>query len=306
MSVGHAAMRVRLKRYRMRYFMVIPAIVLLTVFTYCTTWGQAIAFFDYNPGLGLSGSPFVGLKHFRRFFGDPNFLLILRNTVAISALNIAFNTFFPLAFGILLNELRHRRYKKLVQTVSYLPHFISYIVVANIALTALGSNGFLVKLFMAIGIWERPVLLFGTPKAFWWLISGINIWKEIGWNAIIYIASMAGIDHALYEAAMVDGAGRFRRVWSITLPGIAPTVVVLLIMRIPSIFSAGFDPSYLLGNAMVWDYSEVIDTYVYRLGLMQAQYSMATAVGFVRMLIGIVLIVSANTFARRVSEYSIY
>jgi len=298
--------RAKMGQYKARYIMLLPAVVFLVVFTYIPTWGQLVAFLDYNPGLGIFGSPFVGLKHFQRFFSDRNFFLVLRNTIMISLLNIGFGTFFPITFGLLLNELRFRRFKKFVQTVSYLPHFIAYVVVANLALTALGSRGFLVEFFMALGIWDSPRLLFAEPKAFWWLIASINIWKSMGWSAIIYIAAMAGIDQSLYEAALVDGANRFRRIWHITLPGIMPTVVVLLIMDIPGLLSAGFDPSYLLGNAMVWDYSEVIDTYVYRLGLGQAQYSLATSVGLVRMLVGMALVIAANSFARKVSDYSIY
>jgi putative aldouronate transport system permease protein len=286
--------------------MLLPAVLLCLVFCYLPIWGLGISFYDYNPGLGLAGSPFVGLKHFLRFFTDRNFWNVLRNTVVISFLNIVFVTFFPISFAILLSELRGTRFKKAVQTVSYLPHFISYIVVANLALTAFGSNGFVVQILMRLGVWDKPVLLFGEPKAFWLLVSGINIWKEVGWSAIIYIAAIAGIDQALYEAAMVDGAGRLRRIWNIMLPGIAPTIVVLLIMEIPGLLNAGFEPSFLLGNSMVRDYSEVIDTFVYRQGLAQAQYSLATAVGLVRMLISILLIVSANTFSRKVSDYSIY
>jgi putative aldouronate transport system permease protein len=286
--------------------MLAPAIALVIVFSFIPTWGQLVAFFDYNPGLGLFGSPFVGLKHFAKFLTDQNFPLVMRNTIAISAINIIFGTVFPVSFGLLLNELRLQRYKKFVQTVSYLPHFLSYIVVANIAMLALGPKGMLVELFIRLGIWDKPLLLFGIPEAFWWLVAGINVWKETGWSAIIYISAMAGIDQSLYEAAMVDGAGRFQRILSITLPGIAPTIAVLFIMDIPGLLNAGFDPSYILGNALVWDYSEVIDTYLYRLGLGQAQYSLATAAGLMRMLLGIALIVSANRFARKVSDYSIY
>jgi putative aldouronate transport system permease protein len=286
--------------------MLIPAMAFVIIFAFIPIWGLGISFFDYNVALGFSGSPFAGLKHFIRFFSDRNFWNILRNTVAISLLGTITGNFFPILFGLLLNELIGVRFKKLVQTVSYLPHFISYIVVANLALTTLGPNGFIMRALVETGILREPVLLFAKPEAFWLLITGINIWKEMGWSAIIFISAMSGIDQSLYDAAMVDGAGRFRRIWHITIPGILPTIAVLLIMDIPGLISAGFEPSYILGNAMVQDVSEVIDTYVFRIGLGQAQYSLATAVSFVRMLVGYALIVSANGFARRFSDYSIY
>lgn len=286
--------------------MLLPAIVSVIVFVFLPIWGIFIAFFDYNPGLGLTSSPFVGLKHFQRFFTDSNFLMLIRNSLAISMLNIAFGTVFPIAFAVMLNEVQRVLFKRVVQTVSYLPHFISYVVVANIALTLLAPSGVVMTFLTKLGLLDQPLLLFAEPKAFWWLIAGINIWKEMGWSAIIYIAAIAGIDPQLYEAAMVDGAGRLRRIWHITLTGIRPTIVVLLIMAIPDLLNAGFEPSFLLGNAMVADYSEVLDTYVYSLGLAQGQYSMATAVGLCRSAVGLVLILSANTFARRVSEYSLF
>ncbi len=301
MSLGQKAIK-----QRALLLMLLPAIICVIVFVYMPTWGILMAFYDYNPGLGLKGSPFVAFKHFQRFFADSNFWLLVRNSLAISALNIAFGTVFPIAFAVMLNEVRSTIFKRTVQTISYLPHFISYVVVANIALTLLSPSGVVLSALMKLGVLKKSVLLFAEPKAFWWLVAGLNIWKEMGWSAIIYIAAIAGIDPLLYEAAMVDGAGRLRRIWHITMPGIRPTIVVLLIMAIPDLLNAGFDPSYLLGNAMVSNYSEVLDTYVYRLGLAQGQYSMATAVGLCRMAVGLVLILSANAFARRVSDYSLF
>ena len=286
--------------------MLIPAALLTAVFVYGPVWGMSVAFLDYNPGLGIMGSPFAGLKYFARFLTNSNFPLVLRNTFMISLLNIIFGTVFPIVFAVLLNELASLRYKKLVQTVSYLPHFISYVVVANIATTMLAPSGVIMNGLLKLGILDRPVLLFSKPDAFWLIVASLNIWKEMGWSAIIYISAIAGIDPQLYEAAMVDGAGRFRRIWHITLTGIRPTIIVLLIMAMPDLLNAGFDPSFLLGNAMVKDYSDVLETFVYEMGMQQGQYSMATAVGICQMVLGIVLITSANAFARKVSDYSIY
>ena len=296
----------RIIKQRTLLLMLVPAIACAIIFIYSPMWGILMAFFDYNPGLGFKGSPFVGFKHFQRFFNDSNFWLMVRNSLAISTLNIAFGTFFPILFAIMLNEIRSIAYKRVVQTISYLPHFISFVVVANIALTLLSPSGVVISMLMDLGILKKSIVIFAEPKAFWWLVAGLNIWKEMGWSAIIYIASIAGIDPQLYEAAMADGAGRLRRIWHITLTGMRPTIVVLFILAVPDLLQAGFDPSYLLGNAMVADYSEVLDTYIYRLGLAQGQYSMATAVGLCRMAVGLVLILAANAYARKVSEYSLF
>lgn len=296
----------RIARQRTLLLMLLPALVCTAIFVYTPMWGMLMAFYDYNPGLGLSHSPFVGLKHFIRFFTDSQFPLLIRNSFAISFLNIAFGTVFSITFAVFLNEIRSSAFKKTVQTISYLPHFVSYVVVATIALTLLSPSGFLLDSMVKLGIIKEAPVVFTEPKVFWWLVAGLNTWKEMGWSAIIYISAIAGIEPQLYEAAMVDGAGRFRRIWHITLTGIRPTIVVLLIMSVPDLLNAGFDPSYLLGNAMVSNYSDVLDTYVYQLGLAQGQFSMATAVGIFRMLVGLVLILSANAFARRVSEYSLF
>jgi putative aldouronate transport system permease protein len=302
----HNATLSRIAKQRTLLLMLLPAILSVVVFVYMPVWGMLIAFFDYNPGLGLGASKFVGFKHFLRFFADSQFPLLIRNSFVISLLNIVFGTVFPIVFALLLNEVRSKAFKKAIQTVSYLPHFVSYVVVATIALTLLSPSGGLMSLLVRMGILKQSVVVFAEPKAFWWLVAGINTWKEMGWSAIIYIAAITSIDPQLYEAAMVDGAGRLRRMWHVTLTGIRPTIVVLLILAVPDLLNAGFDPSYLLGNAMVSNYSNVLDTYVYQLGLAQGQFSMATAVGICRMIVGLVLIVSANAFARKVSEYSLY
>ena len=296
----------RMLSQRNLYLMILPAAVCVTVFVYVPIWGIFTAFYDYNPGLGFGGSPYVGLKHFIRFFTDSMFPLLMRNTFAISLLNILFGTATAILFAVLLNELVGTKFKKLVQTVSYLPHFVSFVVVSNIAYTVFSTTGIINQMLKALGIIERPIVFFTIPKAFWWLVMALNVWKEMGWSAIIYIAAIAGIDPSLYEAAMVDGAGRLRRIWNITLPSIAPTIVVLLILAVPDLLSAGFDASYLLGNAMVSQYSEVLDTYVYRMGIREGQYSYAAAIGLARQVVGLILILLANAFSKKVSEYSLF
>ncbi len=296
----------KIKKYKHKYLMLLPATIFVFVFFYMPIWGMLTAFFDYNPGIPLLENEFVGFENFIRFFNDPNFFELVRNTVAISFLNIVFGTVFPITFAILLNELVWVKYKKVAQTISYLPHFISYVVVSNIVFVMLAPSGQINELLLNLNFIDEPINFMTEPNFFWWLIAFVNIWKEMGWSAIIYIAAIANIDMQLYEAAMVDGAGRFRRIFSITIPQIAPTIVVLLILAVPNLLNAGFDPSYLLGNAMVADYSEVIDTYIYRVGLNQAQYSYATAIGLIRQVIGLCLIFGTNAFARRVNDYSLY
>ncbi len=305
-KAGRSSLRKSVWRQKTLYLMLFPAILFTVIFAYVPIWGIFTSFYDYNPGMGFSGSPFVGLKHFQRFFSEKSVFLILRNTVAISFLNILFGTVFAILFAVLLNELPFVRFKKTVQTVSYLPHFVSFVVVSNIVQTLLATNGPINGLLVSLGVLEKPVVFFTIPEAFWWLVTAMNVWKEMGWSAIIYIAAIAGIDPSLYEAAMVDGAGRLRRIWHITLTGIRPTIVVLLVLAVPDLLNAGFDASYLLGNAMVSNFSEVLDTYIFRVGLQEGQYSYAAAVGLLRQAVGLVLILSANKFSKKVSEYSLF
>ena len=302
-----AGLRDRLKRQKFLLIMLAPAIIYVAVFVYGPMWGMLIAFFNYNPGLGLLKSEFVGLKYFKEFLTSPDLPLIMRNTFAISLLNIVFGTLFPVLFAVLLNEVSCVGLKKVTQTISYLPHFISYVVVANIATMVLSPDGgILNRILLALGVVDTQVFFLAMPKAFWWIVAGLNIWKEMGWSAIIYIAAIANIDPQLYEAAMVDGAGRIKRIWHITLPGIVPTIVVLTILAVPDLLNAGFDPSYLLGNALVSDYSRVLDTHVYAIGIQQGRYSLSTAIGVMRMVVSLVMILSANAIARKVSDYSLF
>lgn len=306
-NVQTSSFRQRLYRQKYLLLMLLPSVILVAVFVYTPMWGLLIAFVRYKPGLGILGSEFVGLHYFKQFLSDADLLLVMRNTVAISGLNIICGVVFPVTFAILLNELCLKRFKKITQTISYLPHFVSYVVVANLALTIFSiDDGLVNNILMSLGIIDEPFFFFAKPKLFWFLIAGINIWKGMGWSAIIYIASITNIDPQLYEAATVDGAKRFRRIWHITLPGIVPTIIVLFILAVPSILSAGFEPSFLLGNPIVSDYSRVLDTHIYTLGIQSGQYSMATAIGLLRSLISLILILSANGIARRVSEYSLF
>ena len=297
----------RICKQRILLAMTLPFVLWAIIFRYVPLWGELMAFEDYNPGKGILNSQWVGLKHFIAFFSDDNFILLLRNTVSISLINITLATVLPIAFALFLNEIGVSWFKKTVQTISYLPHFISYVVVSNLFLTLLSpTDGVVNKLLMMLHVVKERVFFFARPELFWALVGSINIWKEMGWASIIYIASISSINPELYEAATVDGAGRWKRMWHITLMGIKPTIVVLLILNVPDLLNAGFEPSYLLGNSLVSDFSEVIDTYVYKMGLENAQYSFATAVDLFKMVIGLILIFSANKISKRISEYGIY
>lgn len=299
----------RTKVYQQRYLllMLLPFVVWCFIFAYMPIWGWLMAFQNYNPAKGILGSQWVGLKHFASFINDIQFLPILRNTIAISLLNIFGGMLASITLAILLNEVRGLLFKRTVQTITYLPHFISYIVVGNIFMTMLSpNNGQINELLIKLGLIDKPIFFFSLPKAFWFLVSGINVWKEAGWDAIIYLAAISAINSELYEAAHVDGAGRFRRIWHITLPGIRPTIVVLMVMSAGGVLSAGFEPSYILGNPIVSDYSEVIDTYVYTMGLKNTMFSYATAVGMFRIVISLIVVLAANRFARHIGERGIF
>jgi len=305
-SARTAGLMRKIRKQRVLLLFSIPFVVWAFVFNYLPLWGWLMAFQNYNPGMGVLGSDWVGIRHFRNFFEDELFLLLMRNTIAISVLNIAAATIGAIGLAVLLNEVRGIVFKRTVQTISYLPHFISYVVVANLFLTLLSpGDGLVNRLLMSLGLVREPIFFFAEERLFWPLVAFINLWKEVGWDAIIYIAAMSAIDPEQYDAAAVDGAGRLRRIWHVTLPGIRPTVVVLLILSASGILSAGFDPSYLLGNPMVYNYSEVLDTYVYRMGLQQGMYSFATAVGLFRLVVSLLVLYLVNRLAKRFGDEGI-
>lgn len=287
------------------YLMFLPVVVYYIVFHYAPMYGVVIAFQDYKPMRGIAGSAFVGLKHFRTFINGPFFWRLVRNTLSINIGMLLFAFPMPIVFALLLNEVRSVRFRKVVQTVTYMPHFVSSVVVCGLMLIFCRSDGILTLGLSALGIVEKTNLL--TVKQYFQpLYILMNIWQELGWDSIIYFAALTAIDATLYEAATVDGAGRWRRMWHITIPGILPTIVMLLILRIGNLMSLGWDRIYLLQSEIVYETSDVISTYVYRTGLVQTQYSYATAVGLMNSVVNVILLFSANMFARRVSENSLW
>ena len=282
--------------------MSVPMFLYVLFFNYYPMYFWITAFQDYKPKLGVAGSKWVGLKNFEWLFGREDFLLSIRNTLAMSVINLVFGTVAAVLLAVLLNEVRNRKFKRTVQTVTYLPHFLSMVIVVGMAQNLFSSNGSINELLMALGLVKEPVFFLGEGKYFWWLVGVINVWKEVGWGTIIYISAMTAIDPCLYEAASIDGAGRFQRILHVTLPGIKSTFVILLIMNIGHLMEAGFEIQYLLGNAQVIDYSQTIDVFVLKYGISKQQYGVATAAGMFKSIVAIILLLAANFTAKRLDE----
>lgn len=276
------------------------------IFYYVPLGGWLMAFQNYKPKDGILGSTFIGLTKFINLFSDTSFLLTIRNTFAMGIINLAFSFITAIGFAILLNELRSKSGKKVVQTISYLPHFLSWIVVTGILNDLLSGTGIVNEFLMAIGAIDQPLNFFAYPKYFWWIVGFSNVWKETGWNAIIYLAAITSIDPSLYEAAAIDGAGRWDKIVHIILPGIKPTIMILLLINIGNVLNAGFEIQYLLGNGLVLDVSQTIDIYVLKWGISQLDYSLGTAAGIFRSVVSIVLILIANGLSKRFGEERLF
>ncbi len=284
--------------------MSVPMLLYVFLFNYAPIWGWITAFQDYKPKQGLFGSKWVGLDNFKFLFGREDFLLSIRNTLAMSVINLVFGTISAILLAVLLNEVRNRAFKRTVQTVTYLPHFLSMVIVVAMAQNIFSGNGAINTLLLSTGLVKEPVFFLGKGEYFWWLVGAINIWKEVGWNTIIYIAAMTSIDPSLYEAAAIDGAGRFQRILHVTLPGIKSTFMVLLIMNIGHLMEAGFEIQYLMRNGMVMKFSDTIDVQalLYSFGSSTPHYSYSVAAGMFKSIVGIILLLGANKIAKVMDE----
>ncbi len=283
--------------------MSVPMLLYVLLFNYAPMWGWIIAFQEYKPELGLLGSKWVGMKNFEFLFSKQDFILSIRNTFAMSLINLVFGTVSAILLALLLNEVRNRTFKRSVQTVTYLPHFLSMVIVVGMAQNIFASNGSANDVLLGLGLVKEPVFWLGKGEYFWWLVGVINVWKEVGWGTIIYIAAMTSIDPSLYEAAAIDGAGRFQRILHVTLPGIKSTFMVLLIMNIGHLMEAGFEIQYLMRNGMVQKYSDTIDimSLLYSFGA-RPQYGRGVAAGMFKSIVGIVLLLGANKIAQVMDE----
>ncbi|KIL39018.1 protein lplB [Gordoniibacillus kamchatkensis] len=297
----------RFYRERQLWFLCIPILFFIFVMQYIPIFGDVIAFMNYIPGQSIWSSEWVGLQHFKTFFESPDFPIIMRNTLAISGLNILFGFPAPIILALLLNELRSKPLRKFVQSTSYLPYFLSWVVVASIAFLLFGNEGVLNEFLQRFGIIKQPISFLGDGgKYYWGILTSLSVWKNVGWNSIIYLSAITSVDPELYDAGKVDGLGRFKSIWHITLPSIRPTIVVLWILSMGNIFSAGLEAPLLIGNAQTRDYSEVIDTYVFKYGLELGNYSFATAIELVKGIIAVSLVFAANRFTKKVMDTSIY
>ena len=290
------------------FFMVIPCMVITFIFSYLPLRGWIMAFQNFRPNKGYSGSDFVGFLQFSKLFDSKEFFQTLRNTLAMSSMNLVFGFLFSIGFALLLNEIRLKNFKKLTQIFSYLPHFLSWVIVCSLVMNAVstGADGIINNLLIGLGILERPILFLGKPEYFWWIVAAANVWKEMGWNSIIYIAAMGGIDSSLYEAAEIDGANRYHKMWHITLPGIRSTIVVILIMNLGWILNAGFEVQYLLGSGMTMDVSRTIDIFTLEYGMKVGNYSLATAAGIFKSVVSITLVSLTNFIAGKFGEDNLF
>lgn len=298
-------MKKKLIAQKTLFIMIIPCMIYTFIFSYYPLKGWIMAFQNFKPAKGYAGSKFVGLEQFRFLFGDAEFWLSMRNTLGMSVLNLVFGTVFAIVFALLLNEIRMPGFKKITQTVSYLPHFLSWIIVTSLISNMLASDGMVNEFLMALHIIKSPILFLGEQKYFWWVATFASIWKETGWNSIIYIAAIAGIDQDMYEAAQLDGANRFQRMWHVTLPGIRPTIVVLMIMNLGWILNTSFEIPYLLGGGLLQDVSQTLDIFVLKYGMNIGNYSLATAAGIFKSVISLILVFGTNAVANKLGESSL-
>lgn len=273
---------------------------------YIPILGNVIAFQDYSIGKGIFNSPWVGLKHFVSFLTNRYTLQLIRNTLAMSLMGLVFGTVCAIFLALVINEIGNMKVKKTVQTISYIPHFISMGICANIFIQILGRRGLMNNILQGTGLLDQPFAFLEEEHLFWIIMTVQIVWKEVGWNAIIYLAAITGISSDIYEAAAIDGAGRLQRIFYITLPSIAPTIIILLIMDFAKIFNGGFEQQLLMFNSSVMDYAEVINTYVYKRGMGAADFSFATAVGMFQSIISIILLVLLNKFSKKVTEVSLW
>jgi len=294
-----------MKRDKFLYLIALPGLLYFLVFRYIPMWGVMISFQDYSPYLGFWSSEWIGFEHFQRFFSNPDFLILFRNTMAINLLNLIFFFPLPILLSLMLNELRVGLYKKTIQTIIYLPHFLSWVIIVGISFLLLSQGeGLINKMLVAAGLGKIGFLT--NPDYFWVILTIQSIWKDAGWGTIIFLAAIAGVDPQLYEAARMDGAGRIRQMWHVTLPGIRAIIIVLLILRIGHIMDIGFEQVFLMMNGAVANVADVFDTYVYRVGIQQGQFSYSTAVGLFKSIVGLTLVIISNRLAKRFGEEGVY
>ncbi|WP_342022823.1 ABC transporter permease subunit [Arthrobacter citreus] len=297
--------KARMVQYRWLYLLLLPGILYFAVFRYWPMWGARIAFKDFVPFLGIDGSPWVGFRHFEDFFTNPDFPRLLTNTLVLAALSLLVAFPLTIIMALLLNELRLQIYKRTIQTLIYIPHFLSWTIVASLSYLLLAMD--VGPLFTGLNnLFGTNIDFLADPDWFRPIIVAQEIWKNTGWGTIIFLAALATVDQEQYEAAVIDGAGRFQRVWHITLPNIRGVIVVLLILQIGQILNTGFEQIYLMSNSLNRTVADVFDTYVYFVGITQGAYSYSTAVGLFKAVVGVILIFGANSLAKRFNQSGLF
>ncbi|MDF2922191.1 MAG: sugar transporter permease [Paenibacillaceae bacterium] len=294
-----------LVRDRFFYLLLIPFILWYLLFAYKPMYGLQIAFKDFSVYKGIAASPWVGFENFITFFQSPYFVRTLVNTLLISLYSLAWGFPAPIILALLLNEVRHVFFKKAVQTLTYLPHFISVVVVAGIVTNILAPTNGLVNIMLAkLGL--EKIYFLVVPEYFRTILISMNIWKETGFGAILYIAALSGINPELYEAAVIDGANKWKQIWHVTLPGILPTIMIMLILRIGNILDVGYEAIILLYQPATYETADVISTYMYRAGIKEGQYDLTTAVGLFNSAVGLVLVIAANKLSKKFTESGLW
>ena len=295
-----------LQHDRQLWLLCIPIIIWAAVFCYYPMYGLSMAFVNYAPGKQIWECSFVGFKYFQRFLGGTDFPRLMRNTLVMSGLNMTIGFICPILFAFMINELSGGKIKKFVQTASYLPHFISWVVAGSMVTQLLASDGVVNDLLLSLGLTDSRISFLQKGEWYWGLFTVVNIWKSLGWSTIIYLSAISGVDGELYEAGSIDGLGRLGLARHITLPSIMPTIILLWIMNVGNILSAGFDQHLIIGNSLTQQYWDVIDTYAYRYGVQQGYYSMGTAVSLMKSLVGFGLVLGTNAIARKASDTALF
>jgi ABC-type polysaccharide transport system, permease component len=292
------------KQHKMIYWMTLPVVIFFIVFSYIPMAGILMAFQDYSPTAGILGSKWVGIQNFIEFFNSPNFYRVTKNTILLSVLDLVFNFPAPIILALLLNEIQGKIFKKTVQTISYLPYFLSTAIICGIIRDFTASNGPITSLVAPL--LGKSGNLLGMPEMFRTIFISTNIWQTIGYNSIIFLAALSQVDAQQYEAATIDGAGHWKQCLHVTIPGIAPTIIIMLILRIGQLLTVNFEKVLLLYNSATYDTADVISTYIYRQGILNRDYGYSTAVGLFNSIIGLVLILTANKISKKYSETSLF
>lgn len=291
-------------KYKILYLFLVPGIIFFIIFHYIPMYGVIIAFKDFKFKTGIWNSAWVGFKHFKILFESPDFFLIFRNTLLISLYKLFLGFPGPIILAILLNEVKNMKFKRSIQTIVYFPHFLSWVIVGGIVFRFFSYGGVINTMLQSIGLEQQPFLT--STKYFRGIVVLSSIWKEIGWGTIVYMAALSAVDLEQYEAAFVDGANKFKRMWHITLPALRPTIIIVFILRIGQLMEVGFEQIFVLYNPGVYSVADVFSTYIYRVGIGKAMYSYTTAIGVFQSVIGLILVLATNKLANKFGEYGIW